>query len=103
MIVYNTTYHVERGYEQEFLSWIRTHYLPHATADNTLSAPRLTRIMSDSPEQEGTSYSLQYRVASVNQLNEWYKRTGVQLTNRLTAHFGQRVVGFTTLLEEVDI
>ena len=40
-------------------------------------------------------FSSMYRI-------QWYKEMGVELTEALVSRFGDRVVGFNTLLEVID-
>ncbi len=102
MIVYNTTFHVDGGIDAPFLAWVRSQYIPQAIQHGAVSQPRLTRVMVEA-EGEGSSYSLQFEVASVADLQLWYEECGSQLSDQLATRFGAKVVGFTTLLEQLEI
>ena len=102
MIIYNTTYHVADAVKDDFIAWLRSEYVPRATADRLLLVPQLTRIIGS--EHDGdSSYALQFRAMSVNSLEIWQHTTGNQLAKDLTRRFGNNVVGFATLMEKIDV
>lgn len=105
MFVYNTTYHVDVNVVEAFLDWIKSDYIPVATKSGVLRLPRLALIMNsgDNASDEHRSYSLQFEVESIDLLQCWYGADGVDLVNKLTSKFAQKVVGFTTIMSIVDL
>lgn len=98
MLIYNTTYHVEEGQEKYFLVWMQEHYLPEVEKQGTLKAPRMTRILSHI--EEGSScFSVQFEVENSAMLHKWHSEQGVGLNEELLKMFGQKVIGFPTLME----
>jgi len=87
--------------EGNCLSWLRNHYIPQALTSGELHTPLLTKIISS--QNEGVNYSLQLHVADMQILEQWYAQTGDNLHIELTRKFGEKVVGFSTLLEKVEI
>lgn len=102
MIVYNTTYHAHNSVAEKFLVWLKDTYIPRALCDGRLIEPRLTTVMN-AEESDGINYSLQFRSESVEVLRNWYEETGDDLVVELSKIFGQKVAGFSTLLEEIDL
>ncbi len=102
MIVYNTTFHAHLDVVQDFLDWLRTVYVPRAIADGRLSEPRLTFVLN-AEESDGHNYSLQFRAADVDVLRDWYAAVGDDLVMEMAGRFGDKVAGFSTLLEEVGL
>lgn len=102
MIIYNTTYHVADEVQAEFIAWLRSEYVPRATAERLLLVPQLTRIIG-SERDGGASFALQFRAMSVNSLEIWHHNTGNELAKDLTRRFGNKVVGFSTLMEKLDV
>lgn len=102
MIVYNTTFHADRSVEKDFLDWLKREFVPRAVECGRLSEPRLMLVMN-AAESDGTNYSLQFRVADMETLEAWYGDTGCDLVELLSRTFGDRVAGFSTLLEEMDL
>ena len=102
MIIYNTTFHVSDEVERMFLDYIRLQYVPMATADGIMNNPILTRVMG-SAHDGGMSYALQMQAESVKELQKWCLGTGKTLSARISTHFGNCVLGFTTMMDVIDI
>lgn len=101
MIIYNTTYQIDPSVHEEALSWIRSELIPSLLVSKHLTNPRLVRVMTDDPANN--SYSLQLEVESIAVLNEWYKAHGASIYAGLTKKYGNNLLGFTTLLEQIEI
>lgn len=101
MIIYNTTFSVEPSAVREFVEWIKATYLPTALNDGRLSNPQLMRIMAQ--QEGGVTYALQLQADSLGTLQRWYQSTGKKLTMQMTSQFGQRIVGFSTMMEKIEI
>lgn len=101
MLIYNTTYQVEEGQEDNFLIWIKEFYLPEVEKNGLLRAPRLVRVLSH--REEGSAcYSLQFEVESSAILHRWHMGQGVRLNEELLKIFKNKVVGFPTLMEVIE-
>ena len=103
MIIYNTTFHADDSIIDEFINWIKQEYVPAALANGILIEPRLTRIFNHQEDNQGQSYSLQFRTKSLEDLSRWYKMTGNILLETIGKKFGNTVAGFSTLLEEMEL
>ena len=57
MIIFNTTYHVADAVKDDFIAWLRSEYVPRATAERLLLVPQLPRIIG-SERDGGASYAL---------------------------------------------
>lgn len=101
MIVYNTTFQVDDAATREFLEWVKTDYLPQALAPGIVARPQLMRIMAHG--DGGTSYALHLEAETMGELQRWYRLIGKELQTRLTARFGGRAVGFSTMMEKVEL
>lgn len=101
MIVYNTTFHLEKDIHDECLNYLKTKYIPTAIASGFLQAPLLLRVMHTA-DDEGFSYSVQFRVKNADTLNYWLEKEGAALQQALVKQFGHKIAGFTTLLEEIE-
>lgn len=85
----------------ECLVFLKKTYIPTAAGAGFLMNPRMCRVMlSDS--EEGESYSIQFNVKNTDTLNYWMEHEGSALNHALVSRFGEKVVGFSTLLEEID-
>lgn len=84
-----------------FLDYIRLQYVPMATADGIMNNPILTRVMG-SAHDGGMSYALQMQAESVKELKNGVLAL-VKRSQRISTHFGNSVVGFTTMMDVIDI
>lgn len=100
MLIYNTTYHVEEGQEQNFLIWMQEYYLPEVEKYGTLHAPRISRILSHI-EEGSICYSVQFEVEDSAKLHRWHQEQGVELNGELLKIFANKVIGFPTLMEVI--
>lgn len=100
MIIYNTTFHIDKESLSDGLEFLKKTYIPRAIAGGLLTDPRLSRVLAH--EAEGESYALQFRVNDTGRLNRWLEQTGRALQNELVSRFGEKITGFSTLLEEMD-
>lgn len=103
MLVYNITFHIDADILQECLVFLKSEYIPQATNSGFMHSPRMHRVL---PYQEGMdahSYAIQFRVKNMDTLNYWIENEGRNISKQLVDKFGQKVVGFTTVLEEIDI
>lgn len=100
MLIYNTTYHVEEGQEKYFLAWMQENYLPEVEKYGTLTAPRISRILSHI-EEGSTCYSVQFEVEDSAKLHRWHQEQGAKLNAELLKILKDKVIGFPTLMEVI--
>ena len=101
MIVYNTTYTMPVNDARDFVIWVSQSMLPRVEEQGILSEPRLLRILSHH-DQETECFSLQFKVDSTAMLHKWYTQHGASLQQELTKMFDERIVGFSTIMEEIE-
>ncbi|KAA5427114.1 MULTISPECIES: DUF4286 family protein [Bacteroides] len=101
MLIYNTTYQVEEGQEDNFLIWIKEFYLPEVEKAGALHTPRIVRVLSHR-EEGSTCYSLQFEVENSGILHRWHLEQGTKLNEELVKIFQDKVVGFPTLMEVIE-
>ena len=101
MIVYNTTFHIEKDSINECLAYLKKQYIPKAAASGFVQKPCLRRIIQ-TEQEEGESFSVQFHVKNMDTLNFWLQNEGNLLQKDLVNRFGYKIAGFSTLLEELD-
>ncbi len=101
MIVYNTTYTMPVHDARDFVIWVSQSMLPRVSENGILTAPRMLRILSHH-DQETECFSLQFETESSATLHRWYTQQGATLRQELTKMFDGRVVGFSTIMEEIE-
>ncbi|WP_029905380.1 DUF4286 family protein [Prevotella sp. 10(H)] len=102
MIIFNTTFHVEDNVCNEYISYMKEIHIPRAAGSGFLHDPRFARIHPQH-EENGSSYSLQFRVKNIDTLNHWFETEGLALQKELTERFGNKALGFVTLMEEIAL
>ena len=68
-----------------------------------MHSPCLHRVLPHSEEEEGCSFAVQFRVKNIDTLNYWIEREGQAFSRQLIQQFGSKVIGFTTVLEEIEL
>ena len=102
MIVFNTTYCVDKKISAGLLRYLKETYIPSVLLSGKLENARLYRVHG-SDDEGGENYSLQFEVDSVDVLEGWYAGVGSALHNALLKCFGEQVAAFATLLHPVEI
>ena len=102
MFIYNTTFHIDRECYNDLVAWLRDVYIPVTVRHGALSEPRLARIIVDEKEK-GENVALQFFVARLEDLSRWYSAHGDALSQELRDKFGRRVVGFSTIMEHIEV
>ena len=102
MIVYNTTFHIHKEILAECLAFLNSQYIPRAAESGLLHDPYLRRILN-SDNEEGESYSVQFHTQDTASLNKWLQQEGSALQQELIDRYKEKIVGFSTLLEEIAL
>lgn len=102
MIIFNTTFHIEDNIHEDFIDFLKKTYIPFATQSGFLHQPRLALIHRQH-EENGVSYSLQFHVKNTDTLNHWFDTDGQTLQKEIVKQFGNKAMGFITLMEEVSL
>lgn len=102
MIVFNTTFHIHKDIVDECLEYLKNNYIPKASGSGILYNPCMRRIL-DSANEEGESFSIQFHTQDVDSLNDWARLEGAALQQELVERYKEKIVGFSTLLEEIEL
>lgn len=98
MIIINTTYHVSRMVEKEWLNWVNNIYIPKVKSTGILQNSRLLRVFVEK-EENAEVYALQFEVENFERLEYWSDHYSRELKNEMSDIFAERVLGFTTVME----
>lgn len=102
MVTINTTFHVDEDIQHDFIDYMKNRYIAEAVTDKKLAKVRLCKIHAQRVER-GISYSVQFTFNSLDDLDNWDKKKGIKLNKELVKKFEDKVAGFSTLLEEMEI
>lgn len=103
MLIYNTTFHVEDELTDGFLTYIRKTFLPPVSQFGLLSNPRLSKVLTTQDEQEGNCFALQFSVKNADTFDYWFEKQGNDLLQKLLNDFRNRVLFFSTFLDEIQL
>lgn len=101
MLIFNTTYLVSDKAHGSWLKWIREQHIPFMLDSTYFSLPQVARVIT-SAEQEGTSFSVQFRVNDMRTLKQWNQEFSAIFKEGCAREFGTEVAFFTTVLELVE-
>ncbi|MDO5570528.1 MAG: DUF4286 family protein [Bacteroidales bacterium] len=101
MIIFNTTFSVDNASIEEFIDFVKQIYVVKAIETGELTRPRLVKILTENAES--SSIALQFEVKEPEHLDNWYDSTGDSLNEILVNQFGDKVLGFSTIMEEVEL
>lgn len=102
MVTLNTTFHVEEEFHLSFLAYLKKTYISEAKTHKHMNGARLCKIHSHTVE-EGHTYSVQFSFDNLEELEKWDTTMGKKLNENLLQQFTNKIAGFSTLLEEIDI
>jgi type III secretion system FlhB-like substrate exporter len=99
MIIYNVTINIEESIHKEWLIWIKEH-IPKVLATGKFEKATLTKVLVE--EDEGHTYSVQYRSYSRAALDAYYKDDAEKLKAKGMQKFADKMLAFRTELEVID-
>jgi hypothetical protein len=102
MIIFNTTFHVDRNVADEWIDYVKKEYIPAAMAGGQLTEPILAEVLHH-VHDEGFTFALQFKVADQETLETWAEAVGTAVSDKMVSKFGSKAVGFTTMLQEISI
>jgi len=100
MYIYNVTLNVDDTVHDEWLNWIKEH-IPQVLGTGLFTEAKLTRVLVEE-DMGGTTYSVQYRAKSREDLDNYYNNHADSLRQDGLKRFVDKVVAFRTELEVVD-
>ena len=77
MVLYNITLNIDNDITEACLDYLKRFYVPQPIS--------------------------MFNVKNVDTLNYWIEHEGQHISKRLVERFGDKVAGFTTVLEEIDL
>ncbi len=101
MLIINTTFFVVDAQLDFFLQWINEKYVPRMKNLEHFSTHRLCKILSQ-PEPGTCSFSLQFELTDPKAYRQWENIHQRELQQELKLIFGENVLSFSTLLEQMQ-
>ncbi|MDO9153732.1 MAG: DUF4286 family protein [Paludibacter sp.] len=101
MLIFNTTYKVQKTLIDTWLNWIFQQHIPFMLGSGNFSTSQVAKVIG-SEDEEGTSYSVQFHIVDMDALMHWHKNNASIFQKNCAAEFGNQVSFFTTVLEIID-
>ncbi|MBN2766473.1 MAG: DUF4286 family protein [Paludibacteraceae bacterium] len=102
MLIFNTTYLVPDKHYESWIKWLRKDCIPFMLQSEYLRHPQLAKVYAEEA-QDGESYSVQFHVAGLEELEKWHLKYANEFQNMLRTKFGQEILFFATVLEIMDL
>jgi hypothetical protein len=99
MIIYNVTSNIDNSAHDQWLIWIKEH-IPQVLSTGCFTEAKLTKVLVD--DDQGNTYSVQYRAKSREDLERYYSEFADILRQDAVKRFGDKVLAFRTELEVID-
>lgn len=99
MIVYNVTVKIEHDIHDDWMSWMKSKHIPDVLNTGLFVDNKIMKVLVD--EEDGVTYSIQYRVESWEKLKDYQDNHAPALQKEHTTRYEGKFVAFRTLLEEV--
>ncbi|MBQ8773450.1 MAG: DUF4286 family protein [Muribaculaceae bacterium] len=100
MILLNTTFHVEKSIEKDFINWVKTTYIPVALSSGIVKDALFTRILAES--EGGTAYAVQFKSIDIATAEQWHDTDAQKLKSDISQRWGQRILYFSTYMDIID-
>lgn len=100
MIIYNTTFKVDLKMRDEWLQWMQQTQVPEILNTGLFHSFRLCHLL-EQDESDGYAYTLQFYSDSMENYNTFINEQEAGFQQRMYNIFGDKVLFFSTLMEEV--
>ncbi|MGN0211241.1 MAG: DUF4286 family protein [Muribaculaceae bacterium] len=101
MLLYNTTFGVDKAIQDKFIQWLRLEFIPISTDSEYLSQPELFRVNSNATDPSMANFALHFRADSREDIENWYQDHGSSLFDQIMQIWNGQVVFFSTTLESL--
>lgn len=96
MYIYNVTVNIEKEVHQDWLKWMKEVHIPDVLATGMFIDNRLCQVMVD--EEQGITYSIQYRVKDLDTLKLYQQMYAPKLQAEHMNRYRDKFVAFRTIL-----
>ncbi len=98
-IIYNTTFIIDEEIENEWISFMREHYVAAVLNQKACEDLLFTKVSIDQPE--GKTYSVQMFFKDERQKEEFLNRHLPPIEERIICRYADRYVCFSSVLTEI--
>jgi hypothetical protein len=101
MIVYNVTSSVSEEVFEDWFVWMRDVHIGNVMATGCFEGYKMLRMIGDKHNAEGVTYAVQYYAKDMKTMNIYASKFSPDLQEEVFKRYGEKVLSFRTLLEEV--
>jgi hypothetical protein len=99
MIIYNVTVKIDNDIHDEWMEWMRSIHIPEVMATQKFIDHQVAKVLVD--DEDGMTYSIQYKCESMSHLEDYYKAHAPDLQRKHAERYKDKFVAFRTLLEVI--
>ena len=99
MIIYNVTMSVELPIHDEWIAWMANEHIPEVMATGKFVDVKMYKVLLE--KEDSITYSVQYFAESLAQVQLYLAQHAHELQTKHRLQYGDNVVAFRTVLEEI--
>lgn len=100
MFIYNVTVNIADDVHNDWLKWMKEVHIPDVIKTGCFIDSQILKVLY--VEDEGHTYSIQYKFLDMTDIERYQKEFGPKLQAEHTAKFKDKYAAFRTLLQIVD-
>ena len=100
MIIYKVTCNVEYSVSEDWQKWMREIHIPEVMQCGIFISANINKVLSSN--DYGDTFAIQYKCNSMKDLHHYEIKFAMELQKKHTDRYGDKVVAFRTMLEELD-
>lgn len=100
MYIYNVTLNIEESIHDDWLKWMKEVHIPDVLATGLFIDNRFCQVMVQ--EEQGITYSIQYKVKDLASLELYQKEHAPRLQAEHSERYRDKFVAFRTILRIED-
>lgn len=101
MVLYNVTVNIDQDVEQDWIAWMKETHIPEVMDTGFFTEHRMMRMLSQSEDETGSTYAIQYMAESLGQLETYLNTVAPKIQKKSIIRYGTKLAAFRTVLEEV--
>jgi len=99
MIIYNVTVKITHKVHEDWLEWMSTVHVPDVLKTDLFVDAAIRRLLYVE-EEDGITYSIQYRLTGMDKLHTYQEKHAKTLQAEHTERYRDQFVAFRTLMSE---
>ncbi len=101
MILYSITYNVEQEIHQEFITWMKTFFIPKMKDTGLVQEHKILRLLTEI-EGQGITYSFQFYLNSMQAYLKYENNHLESIQGEILKRFNDKCVSFSTILDVLE-